>query len=110
MFPQPWNGFMSLGPNNRPFTVSLYHQLHCLDTIRVEFVLNGSHAVEHVEHCLRYLRQVILCHADTTMEAAYWLEDEEGVEPASHGYGVVHTCNDWDAVKSFVEAHPVILP
>ena len=110
LFPPPWNGFMSLGPDNRPFTLSLYHQLHCLDAIRVGFVLNGTHAAAHVEHCLNYLRQVILCHADTTVEPGHWMETKTGVDPASDGLGVVHTCKDWKEVNRFVEAHPVKLP
>ena len=96
IFPKPWYGFMSLGPDNRPFTLSLYHQLHCLDAIRVSFVLNGSDAAWHVEHCLRYLRQVILCHADNTVEPAEWETLDDGrVVPSSTGIGVVHSCKDW---------------
>ena len=76
----------------------------------VGFVLNGTHAAGHVEHCLNYLRQVILCHADTTVEPAHCMESDVGVEPASNGIGVVHTCKDWKAVNNFVQANPVKLP
>lgn len=110
LFPRVWKGFMSLGPDNRPFTMSIYHQLHCLDAIRVNFVVNGTHAAAHVEHCLNYLRQAILCHADNTIEPAIWMETETSVEPASDGLGVVHTCRDWRALNEFAETHPVIIP
>ena len=34
----PETGFMFLGPKGRPFSVSMYHQLHCLDSLRVAMV------------------------------------------------------------------------
>ncbi|GBE89059.1 hypothetical protein SCP_1500610 [Sparassis crispa] len=32
------NGWVRLGPDGRAFAVSMYHQLHCLDAIRVAMV------------------------------------------------------------------------
>jgi len=111
LFPEGWYGFMSLGPDNRPFSLSLYHQLHCLDAIRTSFILNGTDAALHVEHCLRYLKVSLLCLADTTLEPASWVKDDEGYDlPATNGMGVIHQCKDWGALKELVEAHPVIMP
>ncbi|TCD66352.1 hypothetical protein EIP91_001456 [Steccherinum ochraceum] len=112
ILPKPWNGFFSLGPNNRPFATSLYHQLHCLDQIRTSFVRSNVDAetMRHVEHCLRYLKDVLLCHADITVEPAEWMEVGGNTMPGTDGDGVVHSCRDWDKVKEFVEEHPIILP
>ncbi|KAH8091354.1 hypothetical protein BXZ70DRAFT_1011168 [Cristinia sonorae] len=111
IFPKPWSGFMSLGPDNQPYTLTLYHQLHCLDAIRVSFVVNGTGSGEHVEHCLRYLKQTLLCNADTTLEPAHWLRNTAGGRvPASNGVGVVHECKGWEALRRIVEDNPVIIP
>lgn len=98
-------GFTALGPNNRTFVVSMYHQMHCLDRIRVGFIVNGSDAYRHAEHCLRYLRQIILCKADTTLEEVDDTRtDTDGkvVEGAS-GVGMIHRCKDWTKVKQYLE-------
>ncbi|KAK7683146.1 hypothetical protein QCA50_013819 [Cerrena zonata] len=105
IYPQPRMGFTSLGQSNRTFMVSMYHQLHCLDVIRVGFVVNGSDAYHHIEHCLRYLRQILLCKADTTLEVTDGERtDEHGriLEGAS-GLGMIHRCKDWTKVKRHLE-------
>ena len=65
---QHWNalipggdGVIRLGPNKRPFSISMVHQLRCLDVIRVAATertlsLDGERSV--VRHCMNYLRQV----------------------------------------------------
>ena len=98
-------------PHGRTFLVSVVHQLHCLDTLRVAVATRGrtdagGHAATHAEHCLRYLLQLALCHADATLE-----RDEPGVrdgrwEHAASGVGAVHRCRDWRALWDWMEAHP----
>lgn len=106
------DGFTTLraaGSANAPgrtFLVSMVHQLHCLDVLRVAFVTNRTGAAHHVEHCLRYLRQTVLCHADTTLEP-----DEPGVrdgrwEHAASGVGAVHRCRDWTVLRRWLDDHP----
>ncbi|KAI0642761.1 hypothetical protein C8Q79DRAFT_878344, partial [Trametes meyenii] len=93
----------------RTFLVSMVHQLHCLDVLRVAFATNRTsdpHARVHATHCLRYLRQAVLCHADATLEP-----DEPGVrdgrwEHAASGVGVVHRCRDWTVLRRYMDAHP----
>lgn len=52
-------------------------------------------SVNHMFHCMDYLRQTILCNADLTIE---WeaLTVKERL-PTGHidGYGVTHQCRDW---------------
>ncbi|KAJ3003733.1 hypothetical protein NUW54_g5155 [Trametes sanguinea] len=92
--------------NGRTFLISMVHQLHCLDVLRVAFVANRTGAPQHVAHCLRYLRQAVLCHADATLEP-----DEPGVrdgrwEHAASGVGAVHRCRDWTALRRYLDEHP----
>ncbi|KAI9065284.1 hypothetical protein FKP32DRAFT_512386 [Trametes sanguinea] len=92
--------------DGRTFLISMVHQLHCLDVLRVAFVANRTGAAQHVAHCLRYLRQAVLCHADATLEP-----DEPGVrdgrwEHAASGVDAVHRCRDWTALRRYMDEHP----
>lgn len=101
------DGFSKVGPNERTFQISMMHQLHCLDVIRVGFVTNRTGFAHHIEHCLRYLRQSVLCCADTTLE-----EDEPQLDPdgnwvhAASGDNMVHECRDWTVVRRYMNEHP----
>ena len=46
-------------------------------------------APAHVRHCVDYLRQSLMCHADTTLEVEY--EAVGGIRR----FGVRHECVDW---------------
>lgn len=98
-------GFIRLGPNRRFFGLVMYHQIHCLDSLRQAILHQGQHGgktkrdVEHAQHCLNYLRQGILCAADTTLEP----EVEEGSQDVGEGLGVTRVCRDWGKVYDFVE-------
>jgi len=68
-------GSVRLGPSHRAFFVSMFHQLHCVDSLFRS--LTGHYAESrwsereingHVQHCLNYLRQSFLCAADGTKE------------------------------------------
>lgn len=103
VFPSPGNGFIQLGPSNRTFFLSMYHQLHCLDIIRVNFLVNASEAPRHIEHCLKYLRQTVLCNADTTLETTVSKMRADGrLDYGASGVGMVHRCRDWTAVEGWI--------
>ncbi|KAF9475811.1 hypothetical protein BDN70DRAFT_813382 [Pholiota conissans] len=113
----PDSGFVDLGPNHDMFSLSMYHQLHCLDVLRYGFASakagalvypgNGTSVDHHVSHCLVYLREMILCAADTMLEPADTIVlDKEGKEHlGSTGGNVVHRCRDWTQVRDMVEAN-----
>lgn len=100
------DGFTDLGPDNRTFLVSMVHQLHCLDVFRVGFVTNRTGYAYHVEHCLRYMLQIVLCHADTTLEADEPGMREGRLEHAAGGVGSVHECKDWTVLRKYLDEHP----
>ncbi|KAH9899219.1 hypothetical protein C8Q73DRAFT_787130 [Cubamyces lactineus] len=111
------DGFTTLYPRSpspgdsesgRTFLISMVHQLHCLDVLRVTFAANRTDAPAHahVAHCLRYLRQAVLCLADATLEP-----DEPGMrggrwEHAASGVGAVHRCRDWTVLRRYLDEHP----
>ncbi|KAI9570566.1 hypothetical protein HD554DRAFT_354217 [Boletus coccyginus] len=102
----PSDGFIRLGPNDRTFHVSLFHQLHCLDVIRVGYLTNRTHAFEHIQHCLRYLRQILICHADTTLEDDIPQFVDGSWTHSANSVGSVHKCKDWTVLRRWVADHP----
>ncbi|KAG2157925.1 uncharacterized protein EDB93DRAFT_734307 [Suillus bovinus] len=94
-FPQG-HGFVRLGPNGRLFGVSMFHQLHCLQMIRLALI-DGPN--DHSGHCLNFLRQAILCNSDTTLDPVY----TNGSISGSDGLGVTHICRDWSQVYAYIE-------
>ncbi len=55
----------------------------------------------HLGHCFDYLRQNIMCTADTTLE---WL-GKPPLDHGSSGYGFQHHCRDYSAVFAWTEEH-----
>ncbi len=105
LFPKS-GGFTDLGPHNRTFLLSFMHQIHCLDVIRVAYVTNRTTLVHGVEHCLRYLRQMVLCNADTTLEPTEIGLFNGNWEPGASGVGSVHRCKDWTVLRRYMDDHP----
>lgn len=109
------SGFVDLGPNHDLYSLSMYHQLHCLDVMRHAFASakasalvfpgNGTGVEHHVTHCLVYLREMILCAADTTLEPVDGVAlDKLGNEHlGSTGDSVIHRCRDWTQIRGVVE-------
>ncbi len=90
LFPKG-GGFVCLGPERRKFGLALYHEMHCLDRIRRGISKNDYN--QHIHHCINYLRQAILCEADTTMEPAALRLGGQVVTTR-----VQRMCRDWTQV------------
>lgn len=61
----------------------------------------------HVHHCLIYLRQMLLCNADLTLEPASHKQrtpDGKLAETVT-GVGVMHRCVDWEQLWEYVESN-----
>ena len=114
IYPGKHLGFVRLGPKKRFFSLSMYHQIHCLDALRQAILGRHGHGasttpahgsekvkrdVEHSHHCLNYLRQTIMCSADLTLEP----EIVEGSQDVGEGLAVTHVCRDWSKVHAFIE-------
>ncbi|KAI1126938.1 hypothetical protein F5Y10DRAFT_266649 [Nemania abortiva] len=86
--------------------VAMFHQLHCLKSLRSqlwEFEGNLSsndsdtskQRQNHFDHCLDYLRQVIMCHGDLTPITFEWNEEVNGY--LAH-HGDIAKCRNFERV------------
>ena len=55
----------------------------------------------HWRHCFDYLRQALMCNADTTLEEMGM--DHQGALGSVNGWGTEHVCKDWEAMKDWAE-------
>ncbi|KAJ7622537.1 hypothetical protein FB45DRAFT_927919 [Roridomyces roridus] len=82
----------------QPYTVTLFHQMKCLDILRQEYLAlepgNTPSPVTH--HCLNYLRQSILCRPNIRLESV-----KNTVGTAIRDYESV--CMDWTKVYEEAE-------
>ena len=79
----------------------MYHERHCLRMLwhalnpeATQGNLEVSNA--HAQHCLNYLRQMILCESNMRLEP---LVDGEKTD----GLGLEHTCRDWTVLYDYAE-------
>ncbi|KAI1461589.1 hypothetical protein F4805DRAFT_238303 [Annulohypoxylon moriforme] len=100
--PAPFNmsiDHTSYGPT---YMMSVFHQLHCLSYVISHFQAGYAgtkleeEVAHHSAHCFDYLRQSIMCAADTNLEG----ETETGP-----GWGSPHECVDYDAVLAWANEH-----
>ncbi|KAJ6603449.1 hypothetical protein DFH09DRAFT_804467, partial [Mycena vulgaris] len=95
------NGFLtqSIGNNTIQFSISAFHAMHCLDTMRqtIEEVQSNpsDRSFYHIHHCLIYLRNMVTCDADPTLE--HDIIFDNGTE-MMRGDEVTHTCRDYKAL------------
>jgi hypothetical protein len=89
---------------------TVFHQLHCLYTLRRAYYSSsgdlqefdfGKERSSHVAHCFDYLQQGLTCLADTTVEPA--IDEKNGFL----GSGIQRKCRDYEALKDFVEQRRV---
>lgn len=132
LFPGGDSGFITLGAtrgaflssdhkstsqwSQNVFAVGMYHQLHCLDVFRHSYVAakagalvypgNGTGVDHHINHCLSYMREMVLCTADTTLIHTREVEPMGGKgRYEATSIGTVHRCRDWTQVRKFVESN-----
>ncbi|KAH8650043.1 hypothetical protein BX600DRAFT_517261 [Xylariales sp. PMI_506] len=94
------------------------HHLHCLNLLRKALYFNidyykalGKHAFKnddyilqlHVTHCLDTIRQVLMCNVDTGVLGQVWVDPAK--PNAFPEFNTRHVCKNYDAVRSWAEAH-----
>lgn len=112
LFPRG-NGWVALGPKPEFYALSMYHQMHCLDAMRFAYAAaksgtltfpgNGTGVDHHMNHCLTYLREGILCAADTTLERSSVQNKDGRLDHGATGMGMTHKCHDWVQVQKYLE-------
>ncbi|KAF5367789.1 hypothetical protein D9615_010506 [Tricholomella constricta] len=92
-------GYVRLGPQDRIFVVTMFHELHCLRMLNLAFDPSNGVKDGHINHCLGYLRQMALCGSDLTLEPAGWEDRDFRFDRV----GATHMCRDWTEVYAEVE-------
>ncbi|TEY43157.1 hypothetical protein BOTCAL_0377g00060 [Botryotinia calthae] len=103
------------------FEIAAFHQMHCLTSILEDFgllaagipkeELPGYHSgvtltwEEHKAHCFNYVRQALMCFADSTAEGHI-----EGDPHRVADHRVMHVCNDFDALLAWSKEPERALP
>ena len=94
--------------------LSVFHDLHCLDSLRQAIWADASHEAtgsestshdhgpEHLMHCVNSLREKLMCHADVAPLSWQWSEAEDGLRVYSD---VPHQCRDFSAVLEWGKEH-----
>ncbi|EMF17924.1 uncharacterized protein SEPMUDRAFT_153745 [Sphaerulina musiva SO2202] len=85
--------------------IAVFHQLHCLKELgqAITELTHGrplSQDLKHTYHCIEYLRQVVQCTSDTTLEG---FDVTHPNKFATTGWGSTHVCKDFDAVFTWTE-------
>ncbi|KAI0660222.1 hypothetical protein C8Q70DRAFT_82426 [Cubamyces menziesii] len=90
----PGGGVIHLGEDHEPYTVSMMHQLRCLDVVRAQLA-QPKHArtEEPTRHCMNYLRQTLFCRGDLQLDAYQYPHKVNAVHPHP-----IRRCKDWRAV------------
>ncbi|KAF2197122.1 hypothetical protein GQ43DRAFT_496994, partial [Delitschia confertaspora ATCC 74209] len=112
-----------LAPHGK--SIAVFHELHCLHGIQIAYYTalhnlslhsstysskdNGTSAdnfllslgarthLSHIQHCFDYVRQALLCAADTNLEEP---DPETG---KTNGWGITRRCKDYKAVVNWAE-------
>jgi hypothetical protein len=59
--------------------------------------LGANTELGHIQHCFDYVRQALMCAADTN------LETPDSTTGRTHGWGIERTCRDYSAVVAWAE-------
>jgi hypothetical protein len=100
--PEPYTVALDRYTDGPGYMMTVFHQLHCLSYLAEKFQRGyaGTNLTEevahHAAHCFNYLRQGIMCSADTTLE---------GKTDAGPGEGSEHECTDYDALLKWANEH-----
>ncbi|KAG9185804.1 hypothetical protein G6011_07135 [Alternaria panax] len=72
----------------------------------IESLLSAEehHDPGHATHCFEYLRQALMCAADTNLEVTHHGVDEDGLEIiGTEAWDSARVCRNYDAVKEWAE-------
>ncbi|KAA1476443.1 hypothetical protein DENSPDRAFT_785091 [Dentipellis sp. KUC8613] len=96
-------GAFRYGPDHRSAFSAMTHQMHCVQGFGRQLVSSIANDDDwtHLTHCLNYMRQMILCQADLTLEPGDFstrnFTEDRG--------GATYVCQDWNAVYETLQAN-----
>ncbi|KAI0755645.1 hypothetical protein C8Q74DRAFT_317592 [Fomes fomentarius] len=105
----PEGGIVHLGTKHTPHTVSMMHQLRCLDVVRDQLTRpRAARDIEPTRHCMNYLRETLMCRGDLQIDPYQYAHKINAVHPHP-----IRRCKDWRVVYAKVaeyqRAHAVWL-
>jgi hypothetical protein len=98
----------------------MFHNLHCINAIRMELnqnlygesseaeskhhalpesVVGPNYETIHLEHCLDRLRQAVMCHGDLTPSPLYFFKGF----PVALGKSGKHTCRRFEPIRNWMD-------
>ncbi|KAL9113925.1 MAG: hypothetical protein Q9227_002059 [Pyrenula ochraceoflavens] len=90
--------------------LGVFHALHCLKTIRRfvhkdYYLVNATEAAlsqmnEHVDHCIEYIRENLMCHPDISLVTLRWIPTDDGFKPTNKDLAR-HECVNWDVLNGW---------
>lgn len=89
-------GRAHLGEQRRSFLFTFYHQFHCISQFHraLQNRTDEIATLEHVDHCLQYLRQTLLCSATDTLEKGDFMKRNFDADP----FGSETACVNWETI------------
>ncbi|KAL0576585.1 hypothetical protein V5O48_005378 [Marasmius crinis-equi] len=94
--------------------LDVFHNLHCLNMVRKALdpgyypdwnITASEKSAQHVSHCIDWIRQSIMCHADTSVIVWQW---EDWVNSTIVKGDVAHTCRNFEKIQDWAKER--ILP
>ncbi|KAI0480020.1 hypothetical protein F4859DRAFT_478156 [Xylaria cf. heliscus] len=97
-------------------SLSVYHSLHCLKKVKRMVFKEHYHTgksdeamareAKHVDHCIEYIRESLMCHPDLSMVSFRWINNTAQYEDKSAFYPTnfdvaLHECANWEALDSW---------
>lgn len=110
--PESWG----LGPDMYAGRIDVFHQIHCLDSLRREAYFEHYYGSKypggfndttpmhrlHLSHCVYLLLQNILCNANTDVYTHFWTDTLHHPFP---DFNIHHQCRDFEAVRDWQNRH-----
>jgi len=78
----------------KTYTVTMFHQLRCVEVLQRAYADEGSHRTPIAQHCLNYLRQTFMCGMDMRNEPQGTSFTWNGAE---------NLCRDWEPILEEAE-------
>ncbi|KAK0613277.1 hypothetical protein B0T14DRAFT_569346 [Immersiella caudata] len=91
--------------------LDVFHQLHCLNSIRLSYYQNHTQAHEgaakgfetpggHIDHCFSYLAQTLMCHGDVGVMTTTW---REKAQVFTADFNVTKQCRNFEAIQKWAK-------
>ncbi|KAF9530399.1 hypothetical protein CPB83DRAFT_810742 [Crepidotus variabilis] len=98
-------------PDHYVVMLKVFHQLHCLNMLRLRLWSNGTFdpsnilmSMDHLSHCMDSLRQALMCSSDITPIPWSWNYETKEAKPVAD---IQHSCRNFNKVKEWARENHV---